>query len=85
MEKYILDTNTWIEHFHRRPEIRKRIKELDPDQLYVSEVTLAEMTFGALNSKNYERHIKEPQELRESVTVLGIGLRALSKFFFASS
>lgn len=51
MEKYILDTNTWIEHFHRRPEIRKRIKELDPDQLYVSEVTLAEMTFGALNSK----------------------------------
>ena len=73
MEKYILDTNTWIEHFHRRPEIRKRIKELDPDQLYVSEVTLAEMTFGALNSKDYERHIKEPQELRESVTVLGIG------------
>ena len=45
MEKYILDTNTWIEHFHRRPEIRKRIKELDPDQLYVSEVTLGKITF----------------------------------------
>jgi len=35
-------------------------------------VTLAELTFGAYNSNDYERHIKEPEWLRETVTVLDI-------------
>ena len=47
MEKYILDTNTWIEHFHRRNGVREHVETMDPDQLFVSEVTLAELTFGA--------------------------------------
>ena len=25
MEKYILDTNTWIEHFHRRNGVREHV------------------------------------------------------------
>ena len=73
MEKYILDTNTWIEHFHRRNGVREHVETMDPDQLFVSEVTLAELTFGAYNSDDYERHIQEPQELRESVNVVRIG------------
>ena len=73
MEKYILDTNTWIEHFHRRNGVREHVETMDPDQLFVSEVTLAELTFGAYNSDDYERHIQEPQELRVSFNVVRIG------------
>ena len=46
--------------------------ELPTTQLFISEVTLAELTFGAYNSGDYERHIKEPQWLRRFITVLGI-------------
>ena len=72
MEKYLLDTNIWIEHFHQRSGVTKRIMELSTTQLFVSEITLAELTFGAYNSSNFERHIKEPQWLRRYITVLDI-------------
>ena len=72
MEKYILDTNTWIEHFHQRSGVPERINALATTQILVSEVTLAELTFGAYNSSDFERHIQEPQWLRRYVTVLDI-------------
>ena len=72
MEKYILDTNTWIEHFHQRSGVTQRIMELATTQLFASEVTLAELTFGAYHSGNFERHIKEPEWLRRYITVLDI-------------
>ena len=72
MEKYILDTNTWIEHFHQRNGVIQRILALPTTQIFVSEVTLAELTFGAYNSNDFERHIQEPQWLRTFITVLPI-------------
>ena len=72
MEKYILDTNTWIEHFHQRSGVTNRIMALATTQILVSEVTLAELTFGAYNSSDFERHIQESQWLRRYVTVLDI-------------
>ncbi len=72
MEKYLLDTNIWIEHFHQRSGVTKHIMELQTTQLFVSEITLAELTFGAYNSSDFERHIKEPQWLRRYITVLDI-------------
>ena len=72
MEKYILDTNTWIEHFHQRNGVTEHIMSLSMPQIFVSEVTLAELTFGAYNSADFERHIQEPQWLRRYVTVLDI-------------
>ena len=72
MEKYILDTNTWIEHFHQRSGVTNRIMALATTQILVSEVTLAELTFGAYNSSDFERHLQEPQWLRRYITVLDI-------------
>ena len=71
-EKFILDTNTWIEHFHQRSGVTSHVRTVGRKNLCVSEVTLAELTFGAYNSDDYERHIKEPEWLRETVTVLDI-------------
>lgn len=72
MEKYILDTNTWIEHFHSRNGVTEHIAKIPVSCLFVSEITLAELTFGAFYSKDYDRHIKEPQWLKKYITVLDI-------------
>ena len=72
MEKYILDTCVWIEWFHRRSEIADKIRAVGRQRLYVSEVTLAELTFGAYNSDDFERHIQESEILRKTATVLDI-------------
>jgi predicted nucleic acid-binding protein len=53
MEKYILDTCTWIEFFHERNGVKEHVVLMDPDQICASEVTLAELTYGAINSSNY--------------------------------
>ena len=34
--------------------------------------TLAELTYGAINSEDYKRHIKEPEWLRQYVTIYEI-------------
>ena len=72
MEKYILDTCTWIEYFHHRHGVRDHVEQLFTSQIYASEVTLAELTYGAINSGDYERHIREPQILRCNVTIYDI-------------
>ena len=72
MEKYLLDTCTWIEFFHERNGVPQHAHAAGRKNLCASEVTLAELTYGAINSGNYERHIKEPQKLRQDVTIYDI-------------
>ena len=72
MERYILDTCTWIEWFKRRHSVHEHILAVGRETLCASEITLAELTYGAINSNDYERHIKEPQELRNTITIYGI-------------
>ena len=72
MEKFILDTCTWIEFFKERNGVKEKVETKDIDQIFASEITLAELTYGAINSADYERHIKEPEWLRQYVTIYEI-------------
>ena len=72
MEKYILDTCTWIEFFHERNGVKERVASKDIDQIFASEITLAELIYGAMNSADYERHIQEPEWLRQYITIYNI-------------
>ena len=72
MERYILDTCTWIEYFHHRHGVREHVEQMLTTQISASEITLAELTYGAINSGDYERHIKEPQTLRRDVKIYDI-------------
>lgn len=71
-ERFILDTNTWIEFFHKRHGVADHINVLPTTSLAASEVTIAELIFGAVNSSDYQRHIKEPQWLQETVQIYPI-------------
>ena len=71
-ERFILDTNTWIEFFHKRHGVADHINVLPTTSLAASEVTIAELIFGAVNSSDYQRHIKEPQWLQETIQIYPI-------------
>ena len=73
MKGFILDSDTWIEYFRHRGGVDKFIAETPADQIYASEVSIAELTYGALHSKAVEKHLKEPKEIEETFTVLPLG------------
>lgn len=73
MKGFVLDSDTWIEYFHHRGGIDKHIAETPANQIFASEVSIAELTYGALHSKAVEKHLKEPREIEESFTVLPLG------------
>ena len=72
MGKYILDTCTWIEFFHERNGLPEHVRVVGRTNLCASEVTLAELTYGAIKSRNYERHIKEAQWLKRDIVIYDI-------------
>ena len=72
MKGFILDTDTWIEYFHHRGGVDRHIASTPAEQIYASEVSIAELTYGALHSSAVEKHLKEPKEIEESFTVLPI-------------
>ncbi len=72
MAKYIIDTNTWIEYFKHRNGVPERMNKESLENLCVSEVTIAELLYGAVHSKNVDRHLLEVRELQRDITVLPI-------------
>ena len=73
MNGYILDTDTWIEFFRHRGGVDKHIAKTPANQIFASEVTIAELTYGALHSKDVERHLKEPRKIGQTFSVLPLG------------
>lgn len=73
MKGYLLDTDTWIEYFHRRGSVEKHIADTPAEQIYASEISIAELTYGALHSKAVEKRLQEPKEIEKTFTVLPIG------------
>ena len=72
MERYLLDTNTWIEYLKDRNGVPDRVDALPRERLAVSEITIAELIYGAFNSSNFKKHIQEATWLRENVEVYPI-------------
>ena len=70
MKGYILDTDTWIEYFHRRSGVDQHIADTPADQIFASEVSIAELTYGALHSNAVEKHLQEPKMIEDTFTIL---------------
>ena len=73
MKGFILDTDTWIEYFRHRGGVEIHLAETPANQIFASEVSIAELTYGALHSNAVERHLQEPKEIEETFTVLPLG------------
>lgn len=72
MKGYILDSDTWIEFFHHRSGVGAHIAQVKKNEIFTSEVSIAELTYGALHSKNVQKHLREPEMIRKNFQVLPI-------------
>ncbi|MEM1123186.1 MAG: type II toxin-antitoxin system VapC family toxin [Bacteroidota bacterium] len=69
---YLLDTNIIIFFFKGKFGIGPKMKEIGIDHCFISEITLAELKYGAANSENFQKHTNEINLLLKSVKVAPI-------------
>ncbi len=70
--KYLVDTNMWIEFFHKRQSVYNHLIQIPPKDIYVSEITIAELTYGAVHSKDIARHLSETQNIIDNFQIVSI-------------
>ena len=58
MKKYLIDTNTCIYYIKGKFELNKKFEKVDPENCFISEITLAELKFGVENSEKKEKNQK---------------------------
>lgn len=70
--RYLLDTNICIHLFRGKFNLIEKFEEIMLSDCAISEITLAELAFGAENSLNPEKNHKIIDEFSEQVKVLPI-------------
>lgn len=68
----MLDTNSWIEYFKNRNGVADHVDALPRTQLCASEITVAELIYGAYNSKYFEKHYREAMWLKNNIEIYPI-------------
>ena len=71
MTKYLLDTSICISLFRRDPYVIRKIKEVGQANCYISEITLAELSYGAWKSNN-PKHFQDVKNTERAFEVLPI-------------
>lgn len=71
-QDYLLDTNICIYFFKGKYSVREKLREVGTSHCYISEITLAELIYGAQCSANVAKHTKEIEDLLSIIQVLPI-------------
>ena len=69
---YLLDTDICVFLLKDKYDIKQKIKEREISNCYISEITLAELMYGAHKSTNFKKHIHEVSEVEKLFNVLPI-------------
>ena len=72
MKQYLLDTNIVIFLFKGLKNIGDKIDSVGLKNCFISEITLAELEYGALKSQRLEHHLAILNEFLEEIEVLPI-------------
>ncbi|MBN1599404.1 MAG: type II toxin-antitoxin system VapC family toxin [Bacteroidales bacterium] len=72
MMKYLLDTNICIHFFRGRFNLIDKLETIGLADCAISEITLAELVFGAENSSNPDRNHELIQQFTDQITILPI-------------
>lgn len=72
MKKYLLDTNICIYFLKGQFSLNNKLKEIGVDNCFISEITIAELKFGAENSVHKEKNIKNVEIIQNKFTILPI-------------
>ena len=72
MKKYLLDTNICVYFLKGLYNLDKKIVRAEIENCYVSEITIAELKFGAENSENKDKNRKTVDEFVSKFTIIPI-------------
>lgn len=64
MDKYLIDTDICIFYLKGKFGLNKKIIEVGIENCFISEITIAELTFGAHKSTQLEKHLAEVKNIR---------------------
>jgi len=70
--KYLLDTNICIHFFRGRFNLLDKFQEIGLENCAISEITLAELVFGAENSSNPTKNHELINQFTDQITILPI-------------
>lgn len=70
MRGYLLDTDIVVFLFRNKRGIAKRLSQLNPNDIYISEVTVAELEYGNHLSGRYEENREMLDAFLSSVNVV---------------
>lgn len=72
MSRYLLDTNICIYYLKGKYGIDKKLEDVGIDNCFISEITVAELKFGAENSTNISKNRKVLHAFIDGLKVLPI-------------
>ena len=58
MKKYLVDTNICIYYIKGKFNLNEKFEKINPENCYISEITLAELKFGVENSEKKDKNQK---------------------------
>ncbi|MBE9589743.1 type II toxin-antitoxin system VapC family toxin [Moraxella sp. K127] len=79
--KYLLDTNICIYYFKNQFDLAQKFHEKGIHQCAISEITYAELLYGAEKSQNVAKNMQKIDELLKQVAIIPVynGLKIYSK------
>jgi len=72
LKKYLLDTNICIYFLKGLYRLDEKIQKAGIENCFLSEITIAELKFGAENSENKIKNKKTVQDFQNNFTILPI-------------
>jgi tRNA(fMet)-specific endonuclease VapC len=70
--KYLLDTNIFIHFLRGKYDLLGKFRDIGVENFAISEITLAELVFGAENSSKPEKNLQLVEAFTSQVVVLPI-------------
>jgi len=72
MNKYLLDTDICVHFLQGKFRLVEKIDAVGKASCMISEITIAELLFGAENSARRSKHLTEVREIEEQFQILPI-------------
>lgn len=69
---YLLDTNICICYFKGQFRLKEKIEEIGFQNVAISEITLAELIYGAEKSQRKEQNLKVVEDFADKITIIPI-------------
>ncbi len=72
MKKYLIDTSICIYYIKGKFNLNEKFEKINPENCYISEITLAELKFGVENSEKKDKNQKVLDDFLTGIKIVPI-------------